>query len=106
MMGGMYMAAAAAAMAAAAAAACWCSGAAPADICGIIVGKGAEIAGIIAGTIGTMLAAAIACACACAWSSADCCPAYCSGALLNAAIDVTGYHCGICHTNPAGAFCR
>lgn len=66
-MGGMYMAAAAAAAIAAAAAACACSGVAwGAMLTGgeSIAEKGAEIAGIIAGTIGTMLAAARACACA------------------------------------------
>lgn len=93
-MGGMYMAAAAAAAIAAAAAACACSGVA---LGAMLTGgdstaeNGAEIAGMMAGTIGTMLAAARACA-AWAWSTADCCPAYCSGVLEKAAMDVTGYH--------------
>jgi hypothetical protein len=62
--GGIYIAAAAAAMAAAAAAACACSGVALAATGGMTVGKGAEIAGMMAGTIGTMLAAAMVAACA------------------------------------------
>jgi hypothetical protein len=101
-MGGMYMAAAAAAAIAAAAAAWACSGVA---LGAMLTGgdsmaeKGADIAGIMAGTIGTMLAAEKACACV--WSTADCWPAYCRGVLVKAAMDVTGYHCGICHIRPA-----
>lgn len=93
--GGMYMAAAAAAAMAAAAAAWACSGVA---LGAMLTGgdsmaeKGAEMAGMIAGTIGTMLAAASACAACACWSTADCCPAYCSGVLVKAAMEVTGYH--------------